>query len=386
MTIFPGEQALAHDVSEISPPQGRLTVDPIRLDPWLATQDALAQTYINYVPNGGFTIPLIDPTGYVFTRRPISEISLSLAPYVLGEILDIFVYWNSTVTALAALSWGTAAACLGMAITDATNANPIVITAAGHGLTTGARAYINGVQGNTAANGESTITYIDANTFSINSIGNGAYTSGGWLTARSATNWAGQYWPSLKWGYEYAYRSGSLFRNLPTKDESIYVGTIKMSAVGQTEDSMTKRFVWNAFNQIPKPLAKFDATASWSYGTGAWRQANAAAANQVAWVTGAGGMICCDVDTAVTLASNVAQSAAVSMGLCGVSGPASPFVTTGRGRNAGSSEIDLQLHSALRVPFSGGYGYATWLEYGASAGTCTFIGGNVRGITGYVMA
>jgi hypothetical protein len=65
-------------------------------------------------------------------------------------------------------------------ITGATNASPIVITSASHGLTTGARATISGVGGNTAANGTFTITKVDANSFSLNgSTGNGTYTSGG---------------------------------------------------------------------------------------------------------------------------------------------------------------------------------------------------------------
>lgn len=66
------------------------------------------------------------------------------------------------------------------AITGATNASPIVITSADHGLTTGTRVTISGVGGNTAANSTFVVTYIDADTFSLDgSTGNGAYTSGG---------------------------------------------------------------------------------------------------------------------------------------------------------------------------------------------------------------
>lgn len=65
-------------------------------------------------------------------------------------------------------------------VTAATNASPIVITSANHGLTTGTLVTITGVGGNTAANGTFVITRIDANTFSLNgSSGNGSYTSGG---------------------------------------------------------------------------------------------------------------------------------------------------------------------------------------------------------------
>lgn len=65
-------------------------------------------------------------------------------------------------------------------ITGATNASPIVITSANHGLTTGTRVTITGVVGNTAANATWIITNVSTNTFSLNgSTGNGAYTSGG---------------------------------------------------------------------------------------------------------------------------------------------------------------------------------------------------------------
>ena len=68
----------------------------------------------------------------------------------------------------------------GQAITGATNASPIVITSAGHKLSTGTRVTIASVGGNTNANGDWQITVIDGNTFSLNtSVGNGAYTSGG---------------------------------------------------------------------------------------------------------------------------------------------------------------------------------------------------------------
>jgi hypothetical protein len=76
------------------------------------------------------------------------------------------------------------------AITAATNASPIQITATAHGYSTGDQVFINGVTGNTAANNTFatgntalplwTITVIDANNFTLNgSTGNGAYVSGG---------------------------------------------------------------------------------------------------------------------------------------------------------------------------------------------------------------
>ncbi len=79
---------------------------------------------------------------------------------------------------------GTLSAAETGVVTGATNATPIVITSANHGLTTGQRVTVASVGGNTAANGTWTITRVDADTFSLDtSVGNGAYTTGGtWTT------------------------------------------------------------------------------------------------------------------------------------------------------------------------------------------------------------
>lgn len=85
-------------------------------------------------------------------------------------------------------------------VTGATNATPIVITAASHGLTTGMKVTIASVGGNTAANGTWTITRVDANTFSLDtSVGNGAYTSGG--TWRTTGLYSFSITPTLAGGY-----------------------------------------------------------------------------------------------------------------------------------------------------------------------------------------
>lgn len=73
-------------------------------------------------------------------------------------------------------------AAYGTAITGATNAAPIVITATAHGRTNGERVLILGVVGNTAANGVFTVANVTTNTFELQgSVGNGAYSSGGWI-------------------------------------------------------------------------------------------------------------------------------------------------------------------------------------------------------------
>ena len=53
-----------------------------------------------------------------------------------------------------------------------------------------------------------------------------------------------------------------------------YLGTIRASATNATEDSATKRFVWNYYNRIIKKLFAHEATASWTYSTASYRPTN----------------------------------------------------------------------------------------------------------------
>lgn len=67
-----------------------------------------------------------------------------------------------------------------LAVTAATNASPIALTTATHGLTTGDYVTVSGVLGNTAANGYWAVTVTGPTTFTlVGSVGNGAWTSGG---------------------------------------------------------------------------------------------------------------------------------------------------------------------------------------------------------------
>lgn len=77
------------------------------------------------------------------------------------------------------------------AVTGATNATPIVVTATSHGFSDGDEVLIGGVVGNTNANGRFFIANSDANTFELQAYdehgalvdvaGNAAYTSGGYV-------------------------------------------------------------------------------------------------------------------------------------------------------------------------------------------------------------
>lgn len=74
-----------------------------------------------------------------------------------------------------------------LSVTGATNATPIVITSASHGLSNGDQVLVFNVGGNTAANAIHLVANQTTNTFELtdlsgtNVAGNGSYTSGGFI-------------------------------------------------------------------------------------------------------------------------------------------------------------------------------------------------------------
>lgn len=100
--------------------------------------------------------------------------------------LDGTIDWDTNTIKAALVDPATADTGI-KAITGATNATPIVITATAHGFTNGDLVYIDGVGGNLSANGLWKIANVAANTFELtdpisaaNAVGSGAYTSGGY--------------------------------------------------------------------------------------------------------------------------------------------------------------------------------------------------------------
>lgn len=99
--------------------------------------------------------------------------------------LDGTCDWDTNTISIALLDTGTADVGI-KAITAASNATPIVVTATSHGFTNGDIVYCDGIGGNLAANGLFKIANQATNTFELtrldgtNVVGSAAYTSGGY--------------------------------------------------------------------------------------------------------------------------------------------------------------------------------------------------------------
>jgi hypothetical protein len=150
----------------------------------------------------------------------------------------------------------------------------------------------------------------------------------------------------------------------------LYLGTIRTTGTTTSEDSKAKRFVWNAYNRVPKYLRVVDTTDTWTYGTASWRYANNTSANRVEFVTG------WETEIAEAIASATASLTSsanytVGVGLDQNTGNDAATRFEASGAVAGGS-LGYSVAFYRGVPISG-YHYLAWVEY-ARAGTPTVLG------------
>lgn len=169
-----------------------------------------------------------------------------------------------------------------------------------------------------------------------------------------------------------------------------YVGSFRTTGVsGQTEDSVTKRYVYNHYNRVDRPLRRVESTASWTYSTASIRQANGAAANQVEVVTGVSEEV---VNLTVSgLASNTGGGLNVMVGIGENSTTAVATGFTGGGGVVAATGAFATMAGALIKPTAVGYAYYAWLEKpsGTTADTVWYgaaivTGGGANGLNGSV--
>ncbi len=131
-----------------------------------------------------------------------------------------FVDRNGNVSNLSPISAVYNATNLSGTVTAATNASPIVITSAAHGLLTGASVKIEGVGGNTSANNTWIITVIDANSFSLDdSHGTASYNGGGtWTSGVGTISYS-----SLQAGTDPKVYKRQILRNTDGQTTTFYV-------------------------------------------------------------------------------------------------------------------------------------------------------------------
>jgi Putative phage tail protein len=151
-----------------------------------------------------------------------------------------------------------------------------------------------------------------------------------------------------------------------------YLGTLSTTVAGQTEDSRLKRLIVNAQNALPRPLARFETAASWTYNAATWRQANANALNQVVVLSPLG---VTPLDLAVSGGIHKPTAVAVYGGVAiGEDSTTTPTTAVAYSQGwAYNFSFSLLAARLASHPVPLGRHVYTWIEYG-DANTATFWG------------
>lgn len=159
------------------------------------------------------------------------------------------------------------------------------------------------------------------------------------------------------------------------------LGTIRITGTtGQTEDSNTKRYVSNRYNDVPRTMKVNDATATWVYSTATWRQANGSTANQIDYV-------CCvarPVQAMVQATSYLSVVSSASNAVAGIGVDSVPAASNAIAYYPAALSSGLGFPTGAYYQGVPGVGrhYLTWLEYASpGAGSTVSWQGTISPVT-----
>lgn len=164
-----------------------------------------------------------------------------------------------------------------------------------------------------------------------------------------------------------------------------YIGTIRAGS-GICIDTEAKRFIWNMYNRVDRPLRKTEGTSNWSYQSTTIRPANGSTANRVEIVVGNAGA---ELDlSSLEIAGSGGGNIAFFNGI-GEDSTTTP--ATGLIGGAGAVIVNqfTSIVSRLTKHPTIGYHYYQWIEqgsntynlvmYGNAAGANLGLVGKIRG-------
>lgn len=155
-----------------------------------------------------------------------------------------------------------------------------------------------------------------------------------------------------------------------------YLGTFYTTSTTQTEDSKANRYLYNYYNQVQRSLLRSETTASWTYNTNTFRQANASASNQISYIQGvAEQAIKADLSVQFNDSAGSVTIVRVGIGL--------DSTTTNSGTDIQQTGVAASYNAMASCRYMDaspllGKHSLTWLEAVNGATTTTFYGSSLR--------
>jgi hypothetical protein len=163
-----------------------------------------------------------------------------------------------------------------------------------------------------------------------------------------------------------------------------YMGTFYTTSTATTEDSLSKRYLWNCYHQKPRTMRVLESTTSWTYGSvSPFRQANSNTANQINFVVGVVENPVA-ATAMVNVSGNIAGTTSYQAGI-GLDSTTVNSATLTQGVAVLQTTGQAAIAAYAGYPSAGRHALV-WLE-ACSGGTAFLYGsgaGNQSGLTGVV--
>lgn len=159
--------------------------------------------------------------------------------------------------------------------------------------------------------------------------------------------------------------------------QGTFVGSARMTADGQTEDSKVKRFLFNAYNQASRQMQRNQTVLLYNYSTASYRQANADSANQIDVLLGLSGVMV-DICALSVATNSTATKRTVFVGI-GVDSSTVNSATLATYQQVDNAAIGYSSIAWYKGTPGLGKHSLVWLEKGAGTDTQTWYGNNSSG-------
>jgi len=162
-----------------------------------------------------------------------------------------------------------------------------------------------------------------------------------------------------------------------------YLGSFLTTATTTTEDSDAKRYLFNYYHRQPRRMRRLESTATWSYNTSTFRQGNNSTSNQLNFFIGV-----LDQFIPASLITNASNSGSGNKAVSslGLNSTSTPYGITAAQISAASNRAFSMTCNENILPILG-KNYISWLEWGDTTGTLTWIGvtsPDQSGLTGVI--